>query len=346
MQAMVPAFLGFFTLQMMGCTRKDAPKEVRVLTDRTASHLETIFEYYEKAHGVKINTNFVGEGLLARLEARPQEADLVITKNADLLELARQKDLLAKISSQTVSNNVPEVFRDPKSYYMVLSFRARAIFYAKDRVSPADLDSYDDLILPKWKGRVCIRSGFHEYNVSWLSQMAVSEGIEHTETFIKGLRDNLARPPKGNDRAQVRALLEKECDVAVANSYYMGIMLQRDDQKAWAQASSVFFPDQAKRGAYVMRSGAALTRATKNQWRATKLLEYLTSDFAQRYFSEALYEYPVKKGVPLAPINAELGKEQGIEGGACKINLVSLREAAKYRDRIIEILTRTNLDRK
>jgi len=134
--------------------------------------------------------------------------------------------------------------------------------------------------------------------------------------------------------------------VAVANSYYMGIMLQREDQKSWAEASRVFFPDQAGRGVYAIRSGAALTTATRHAAAADKLLAFLSGDFAQRYFAEALFEYPVKLGVPLAPINRAMGKEQGIAGGACRVNVVSLEETVKQRQRIVEILTRANFDRK
>ncbi len=333
-------------LQLVACSHKEGRAEVRVLTDRTESHLENLFKYYEQERPVKIAVNYVGDSLLTRLKTRPKEADLVVVKNADLLEIAKQKKLLRPFNSQRALGNVPLPFRDRERAYAITSFRARAIFYAKDRVSVKDLRSYSDLMLPKWKGRVCIRSGFHEYNVSWLSQMAVSKGLDQTEKFITGLADNLARPPKGADRDQVRALLEKRCDVAVANSYYMGVMRLRDDQKPWAEASDVFFPDQSGLGTYVIRSGAALTTASKNLKAATEVLDFLTDAFAQHYFSEALFEYPVKPGTPLAPINAELGKRQGIEGGAYKINLVSLKEAAKYRDKIIEILARVNFDRK
>ncbi|MCP4601616.1 MAG: extracellular solute-binding protein [Proteobacteria bacterium] len=346
MRIIGPALIGIFLAQLLGCGQSETREEIRVITDRTASHLEKIFKYYEEAHKVKIAVNFVGDSLLTRLRRRSQEADLVVTKNAQLLELAKQNGLLAPFKSQEILGNVPVMFRDPDQHYLITSFRARAIFYAKDRVSPKDLASYDDLAQGKWKGRVCIRSGFHEYNVSLFSEMAVSQGIEKVEAFIKRLRDNLAFPPKGNDRAQVRGLLEKKCDVAVANSYYMGIMLKRDDQKAWALASDVLFPNQSNLGTYVLRSGAGLTTSSKNVPRATRLLEFLTSEFAQYYFSEALHEYPVKPGVPLTPVNTGLGKAQGIEGGAYKVNLISLKEAVKYRDKVIEILTRVNFDRK
>jgi len=200
-----------FVLVLCHCRAASTPApaatEIRVLTDRTASHLEDIFTYYEKAAGVKVVTNFVGDGLLERLERRPKEADLVVTKNADLLELAKQKGLLGRFSSQEIIDNVPGLFRDKGWHYAVLSYRLRAIYYARDRVTPKDLSTYAALAEPRWKGRVCLRSGLHEYNISLFSQMAVSQGVEATEALIKGLGANLARAPKGNDRAQVRALL-------------------------------------------------------------------------------------------------------------------------------------------
>ncbi|OGQ89589.1 MAG: hypothetical protein A2289_20390 [Deltaproteobacteria bacterium RIFOXYA12_FULL_58_15] len=345
-------FLVVATTMFVGCQRPESSpaspegKVIRVLTDRTSSHLDNIFAYYEKETGVKVETHYTGDGLLARLTERPQEADLIVTKNADLLEIAKTKGLLAPIASQTVFDNVPRAFRDPDDRYVILSFRARAIFIAKARVAIDEVKNYNDLLAPRWKGRVCVRSGFHEYNVSWFSQMAVVEGIEATEKFIFGLRENLARSPRGNDRAQVRALLEDDCDLAVANSYYMGLMRRSEDQKRWAAASEVVFPEQEGRGAYAMRSGAALTHSKSQPWRASHLLEFLTGEMAQHYFSEALDEYPVKRGVPPSAMNASLGKAQGIEDGAFKVNLVSLAEATKQRDAVLDVLTRAQFDGK
>ena len=336
-----------FVALACACQKQGPPESIRVLTDRTASHLENIFAYYEEATGLRVETNFVGDGLLTRLERRPREADVVVTKNADLLELAKAKGLLGTINAQKVIDAVPKVFRDPDLRYVVLSFRARALFTSRERVAANAVRSYQDLILPRWQGRICVRSGFHEYNVSWLSQMAVVRGRAATEQYIERLAESLARPPRGNDRAQVRAVFEGACDVAVANSYYMGLMHKRDDQRAWADATRVVFPNQGEAGGtYVMRSGVALTRSTHSVFRANQLVEFLTGELAQRYFSEALFEVPVRAGVPLAPANAALGKAQGIDGGAYQVNLVKLSEAAQQRAAVFEALTRVNFDRR
>jgi len=322
------------------------PTEIRVLTDRTASHLQLLFDEYNKATGNKVVANFVDQGLLARLAARPNEADLVITKNAYLLELAKRRKLLRPFSSKTIEANVPAELRDPERHYTTLSYRARLIFYAKDRVKPEDLSTYADLADPKWKGKICLRSGVHEYNVSLFSQLAAADGLEATEKLVTGLADNLARTPEGNDRAQVRAIMEGKCDVALANSYYMGIMLGIADQKAWAESSRVFFPNQEGRGAIVMRSAAALTPSKERAAAAAKLLEFLTEDYAQTYFANRLLEYPVKEGVPMAPVNQELGKEQGIEKGVFKKDVVPLAKAADQREAVMKKLEQVDFDRK
>ncbi|MBN2442580.1 MAG: ABC transporter substrate-binding protein, partial [Spirochaetales bacterium] len=208
-------------LFVMSCS---GPKELRVITDRTESHLSPLINYYTQKTGTKVSAVFVDSGLLPRLEARPDEADVVITKTINILEAARSKDLLQPYSSSKIKRDVPADFRDPGNYYITTSYRARAVFYSKDRVKVDELSTYEDLASPKWKGRVCIRSGYHEYNLSFFSQMAADWGVERTREFITGLHANLARTPKGNDREQVRALYEGKCDVVIANSYYMGIM--------------------------------------------------------------------------------------------------------------------------
>ena len=336
-------------LTCWGCQDRAADKrasaqEIRVLTDRTASHLQKLFDEYNRVHGVKVIANFVDKGLLARLKSRPNEADLVISKNAYVIELAKRRGL--PFVSPAVEANVPAELRDQERYYTAVSYRARLVFYAKDRVRPSELSSYADLAAAKWKGRICLRSAVHDYNLSLFSQLAVADGLEQTNTLLTGLDANLARTPQGNDRAQVRAIMDGKCDLALANSYYMGIMLGRPDQRAWAEASAVFFPNQKRRGAVIMRSAAALTRSTARVKEATALLAFLTGDYAQQYFARALLAYPVKRGVEIAPINRKLGAEQGLLNGVFKQDIVSLSKAADMRGPVLEILEKLRFDRK
>lgn len=324
------------------------PTEIRVLTDRTASHLQRLFDEYNRATGNKVIANFVDEGLLARLENRPQEADLVITKNAAVMEQAKRRKLLARYVSPEIDTNVPAELGDPDRHYAVISYRARLIFYSKDRVRPEELSTYADLANPKWKGRICLRSGFHEYNLSLFSQLAATDGMESVTALLKGLDANLARKPQGDDRAQVRAIMEKVCDVALANSYYMGIMLANEDQRAWGEAAHVFFPKHGKdgaRGTLVMRSAAGLTTSTARVGEATKLLAFLTGDYAQTYFANALLEYPVKKGVPIASVNRQLGSEQGLANGVFDMDVVPLAKTVDFRQPIVAALQQLDFDR-
>jgi iron(III) transport system substrate-binding protein len=170
--------------------------------------------------------------------------------------------------------------------------------------------TYEDLANPKMRGRVCIRSGKHVYNISLLASIVVAKGTEDASAWAEGLKANLARKPQGNDRAQVKAVFEGECDVAVGNTYYMGKMATNEKdpvQKKWAQSVNIIFPNQSGRGAHVNISGAGVTAAAKNKANAVKLIEFLSGDAAQKIYAEANFEYPVKAGVALHPMVASWG---------------------------------------
>jgi iron(III) transport system substrate-binding protein len=337
-------FLSAFVLLVMSC---GGQKELRIITDRTESHLTPLIDYYTQETGTKVSAVFVDSGLLPRLEARPDEADVVITKTINLLETAKNQDLLRQYSSAKINKTVSADFRDPDNYYITTSYRARVIYYSKDRVNVDELSTYEDLASSKWKGRICIRSGYHEYNLSLFSQMAATWGLDKTRTFLEGLHENLARTPNGNDRAQVRAMYEGECDIAIANSYYMGIMLSRDDQRDWALSAKVFFPDQDGDGSFVLRSGAALTTATANKKEAVKFLEFLIDDYAQEYICNSLYAYSINDSLPLTDVNKSLGDEQeNVVNGEYKANFIPLAEIEKYRSDIVDILDDINFDNK
>lgn len=287
-----------------GCSRHAAAPagpEVRVLTDRTESHLAPIFAAFERATGIPVLAVFLDAGLVARLESRPVEADVVVTKDVELLELARTKGLLRRHGSRAIAAAVPELFRDTFGTYFSDSYRGRVVFRSKERVGPDEISTYRDLAEPRWKGRVCIRSGYHDYNVSLFAQMHAAWGPEPTRRFLEGLAGNLARAPSGSDRDQVRAIYEGECDVAVANSYYRGIMLSIPEQRPWALATELVFPDQADGGAFVLCSGAALTTADRNVPAARALLEYLVGPDVQRWIADRTFAYATATAPPQPP---------------------------------------------
>jgi iron(III) transport system substrate-binding protein len=319
---------------------------IRVLTDRTESHLEPLFKHFEKTTGIAVEAVYVDKGLMARLQAQPTEADLVITKTAANLERARLEGLTQPINSSIV-DALETRFVDPDKAYVITSYRPRGFFFSKERPLGGTIESYMDITKPELKGRVVVRSGYHDYNMSLFTQMMESEGPEYTKAFITGLHANLARTPKSNDRGQVRAIFDGEADISVGNSYYQGIMMSRDDQRPWAESATVFFPDQKGKGAYVMQSAAGLTTATRNVDGATKFLEYMVGDFAQFYLANALHVYSILPDLPISAFNSTLGADQPeVVDGRFKVNAVSIRAIDQHREAVIAILNELNFDSK
>lgn len=330
----------------MTSSKSKPPQILRILSDRTQTHLTPTFALFQKSTGIEIQSLFVDKGLLARLEANPTEADVIITKDADVIEIAKRKGLLSPFSSEIISKNVPEQFRDSGNFYFSDTYRSRAIFASKDRVKAGEIKSYKDLANPKWKKRVCIRSGFDDYNLNLFAQWLLVYGEAEGKKLILDLHRNLAKSPAGNDREQVRNILEKKCDLAIANSYYMGIMLANPEQKTWAESSRVIFPDQASEGALILQSGLALTNQTPHREAATRFLEFMISKEAQDNSVATTFAYPVTQGIALPEVNTHLGEEQAeVKKGVFKIKHSSVQEIAKLREKVIQYLNEINFDK-
>lgn len=318
---------------------------LRVISDRTDQGvLRPILQAFEARSGAKVEGVFMDQGLVNRLEARPTEADVVITKDAELLEVAAQRGLLARIDSPAIKAAIPPEFMDPEGRYFVDAYRGRVIFYAKARVKPSELSSYEDLAAPKWKGRICIRSGSHDYNLALFGQFLSSYGPERGRALIAGLADNLARAPKGNDRAQAQAMFEGKCDLAIMNTYYHPMMAANPEQKPWADAAGVFFPSQQGKGTFVMRSAAGLTTARENRDLATGLLEFIASREGQETMVKATRQYSVRTDVPPHPLMVQLGAEQGLEAGRLKIDFVPLAAMAGVREQALRLVNEIGFD--
>ena len=321
-----------------------AEDSIKILTDRTESHLKPLLEHYTKTTGMQIQPMYLKKGMSARLEAQPDEAHVVITKNVENLEAARSKGLLAPFTSEKLVSIAPE-FRDPENFYLVTSYRIRGLYLDSAAFADSTISSYMDLTKPEFKGKIAIRSGYHSYNMSMFSQMAESEGIEYVEQLITGLKANLARVPKSNDRSQVRAIHDGIAEVSVGNSYYYALMLENPDQKPWAQGVKYSFPEQQAKGAYAMRSAAGLTKAGASTKIAQDFMEFLGSDFAQFYNAGVLNEYSINPDVPISTVNKGLAAAQAdINEGLIKINFVSPRAAAKHREAVVDILNKVNFD--
>ncbi|HLV02829.1 MAG TPA: Fe(3+) ABC transporter substrate-binding protein [Acidobacteriota bacterium] len=280
----------------------DIAGEVNVYSHRHYEIDATLFEDFTRETGIKVNVvKGNADELIKRLELEGDQspADLLITVDAGRLHRAKEKNLLQPIQSELVKQRVPSHLRDPEGYWFGLTQRARVIVYSKERVDPAKLSTYEALIEPEWKGRILVRSSSNIYNQSLLASMIATRGKEEALKWARGIVTNMARTPRGSDRDQIKAIASGVGDIALVNTYYLGLMLTSADPQEREAASKVaiFFPNQGDRGAHVNVSGAGVTRSAKNVENAVHLLEFLVDEDAQGLFARANSEYPVNPAV-------------------------------------------------
>lgn len=281
--------------------------EVNVYSARKEALIKPLFDSFTAETGIKVNlVTGKADALIKRLELEGSQtpADLLLTVDAGRLHRAKAKGLLQALHSERLEAAIPARYRDPYGFWFGLSLRARVIIHAKAAIDPARLSTYEDLADPKWKKQICVRSSTNIYNQSLVASLLAHHGQERTERWIRGLVDNFARPPKGGDRDQIKAVAAGQCGLALVNTYYLAAMLDSDlerEREAAAQAA-LFWPNQAGRGAHVNISGAGVTRAAGNPAAATRLLEYLAAPPAQEWYANANHEYPVRPGVPIDPV--------------------------------------------
>lgn len=307
---------------------------VNLYTDRHYDTDEELYKIFAEETGIKVNVvKGKADELIERLarEGADTEADLLITADAGRLFRAKEKELLQSIDNETLLNNIPQNLRDEDNQWFGLTVRGRVIVYSKDRVNPSELSTYEDLTSDKWKGKVLVRSSSNIYNQSLLASFIAIDGEEKAKKWAKGLVGNMARDPEGNDRAQAKAVVAGEGDLAIMNTYYIGKMLNSSDAEEVKVAESVgvFFPNQDTTGTHINVSGIGLAKHAKNSKTAVKLMEFLSSEKAQKQFAEANYEYPVNPSVE----PSELLKSWG-EFKSQDINLSKLGE---FNKRAVEI---------
>ncbi len=276
-----------------------------VLNLYSARHYQTdeaLYANFTKATGIRINRIEAGdEQLLERLrsEGANSPADVLLIVDASRLYNAQQLGLFQPVKSALLESRIPATLRDPDGEWFGFSSRARVIVYSKARVKAADVPSYESLAAPANKGRVCVRSGSHPYNLSLVAAMIEHLGEPKAEVWARGVVANFARAPKGGDTDQIKAVAAGECDVALSNSYYYARLLRSakvEDQEVVAKAGIVW-PDQVGFGAHVNISGAGVLKNAPHREAAVRFLEYLASDEAQRYFADGNNEWPVVKSV-------------------------------------------------
>lgn len=279
-----------------------ATEEVNVYSARKTQLIKPLLDEFNRQTGIKVNLiTSKADALLKKLESegRRSPADVLITTDAGRLHRAKEAGVLQAAISEEAFSKVPANLQDKDKYWIGLTTRARVIVYDKQKVKPSELSTYEDLADPKWKNRICIRSSNNIYNQSLVASMIAQRGEQKTSEWAKKFVDNFARRPQGGDRDQVKAVAAGKCDLAIVNTYYLGQMLNGNDEaqiKA-AQKVAVFWPNQDDRGTHVNVSGIAITKSSKNTENANKLIEFLLTDAAQDWYANTNNEYPVVAGV-------------------------------------------------
>jgi iron(III) transport system substrate-binding protein len=279
-------------------------QEVNVYSYRQPELLQPLTDGFTAATGITVNVAYLEKGMIERLlaEGKRSPADLVLTVDISRLAAVVEQGLTQPVITDTLTANVPAAYHDPDGQWWGLSTRARVVYASKTRVQPSEVTTYLDLADPKWQGRICTRSGTHEYNVALVAAMMHHYGEEGAKSWLTGIKSNLARKPQGNDRAQVKAIWAGECDIAIGNTYYMGQMLTDPEQTDWANSVNVVFPTFDNGGAHVNISGVAMTKHAPNRDNALKLMEYLTTPEAQQIYARANFEYPIAPGTQADPL--------------------------------------------
>lgn len=272
-------------------------EEVNIYSHRQPELIQPLLDAFTAETGIDVNIAFVDKGMKERLvaEGLRSPADLVLT--VDIARLTEVTEQTQAVQSPLLEANIPAEYRDPQGHWFGLTARARIVYASKERVKPGEVTSYEDLADPKWKGRICIRSGTNDYNIALTAAILAHHDAAYTTTWLQGLKANLAHKPAGGDRDQVKSIWAGECDIAIGNTYYIGQMLADPEQAAWAQSVNVVFPSFEAGGSHMNISGIAMTKAAPNRDAALKLMEWLSGDAAQKIYAETNFEFPVKSGV-------------------------------------------------
>lgn len=273
--------------------------EVNIYSYNQSERMQPLFDAFTKLTGIDVNVAYVEKGLIERLKAEGARspADIVMTVDIARLADVAAAGVLQPVEDAKLTAAIPAAFRDPNGLWYGVTTRARVVYAAKQAVKPGAVTTYEDLANPKWKGRICSRSGLSDYNLALTAAMIAHHGEEYTKGWLKGLKANLARRPQGNDRAQAKAIWAGECDIALGNTYYIGQMLSNPDEKQYAEAVRLDFPHFEGGGTHVNVSGIAMTKAAPHRDAALKLMEFLVSPQGQKIYAEINNEFPLVKGV-------------------------------------------------
>ena len=329
-----------FALTALFAGAAHADGAVNIYTYRQPQLIQPVLDAFTAETGIETEVLFLDKGLEERVAAEGQNSPVDVIMTVDISRLTRAKEagITQALNDETVNGLLPAEYRDPEGHWFGLTKRARVVYASKDRVKDTAI-TYADLADPKWKGKLCMRSGQHDYNLALISAAIAHWGPEKTEEWLKGVKANLGRKPDGGDRPQAGAIFAGECDIALGNSYYVGLMLTNEKEpkeKEWGNAIKVLFPTFENGLTHVNISGIALAKNAPNRDNAVKLIQFLASDEAQQIYAEKNFEYPVEPGLEPSEIVKSFGE--------LKSDTLPLAEIASHRKAASEMVDRVGLD--
>nr|WP_213394582.1 Fe(3+) ABC transporter substrate-binding protein [Yoonia sp.] len=312
--------------------------DVNIYTTREPGLIQPVMDAFTAETGIAVNLSYIDDGLVERLtaEGARSPADLVMTVDIANLKQIVDAGVVQAVDSDVLNAAIPAQLRSDENLWFGLTTRARIIYASKDRVADGEVTTYEDLTSDKWAGRICSRSGLNNYSLALLSAVIAHKGEDGARDWAAGLRENLARKPEGNDRAQVRAIWAGECDISLGNTYYMGGMLADPEQQAWADSVRIVFPTFENGGTHVNVSGVAMTQSAPNRDEAVQLMEFLVSPEAQAIYAETNHEYPVLAGAARSELVSSWGEFTP--------DTVDLNELAANRPVSVRITEEVNFD--
>jgi iron(III) transport system substrate-binding protein len=283
------------------CGAAFADGVVNVYSYRQPPLVQPLFDAFTAKTGIAVKMVFAEKGLIERLEQEGplSPADVLLSSDVGKLVEATDKGLAQPVASDLISSKIPANLRAIDNQWFGLTMRARVIYASVERVPQTSI-SYEELADPKWKGKICTRPFDHPYNLGLTAFMLAKTGEAATKLWLEGVKANFAIKPNGNDRSQAKSVMAGECDLAIGNTYYMGLMqtnTTEPEQQEWAKASRILFPSSAAMGTHVNISGMLMTKNAPDKNNALKLMEFLASDEAQTLYASGNFEYPVNPAV-------------------------------------------------
>lgn len=329
-----------FAIAALFATSALAEGTVNIYTYRQPELIKPVLDAFTEETGIKTEVLFLDKGLEERVAAEGENspADVIMTVDIARLTAAKEKGITQPLADETVNKLLPAEYRDPEGHWFGVTKRARVLYASKDRVGDAAIP-YSELADPKWKGKICMRSGQHDYNIALFSAAIEHWGAEKTEEWMKGLKANLAKKPDGGDRPQAGAIAAGECDIAIGNTYYVGLMRTNEKEpkeKEWGNAVNVVFPTFENGLTHVNISGIALAKHAPNHDNAVKLVQFLANHEAQQIYAEKNFEYPVEPGLEPSEMVKSFGE--------LKADTLPLADIAKNRKAASEMVDRVGLD--